>query len=294
MVRKAAAAPPVDDGLVDIVEAAEVIFADDKVDTNWADGGLYVRISRIIESLPDLKPGGENKFFNYRFITDKQVLGILRPRLSRARIVIVPETVEEIDNQTLTTAKGGTSYMSRIRVTWRVVDGIGGESFTGQSLGYGDDSGDKGANKAFTAALKNFLLKLFEIGGDTDDLEGDEEADKRAKTRESGSRRVETAAIGDATVEGVERGGKAKGATEAQVARVGQYIRDLTMDAEAFSAFLKRKFNLDLALGDDPWVAVKNILEGMTGVQIGKVIAALDELYNTVEAQTEPDESYPA
>jgi len=293
MVRKAAQTP-VDDGLVDIVEAAEAIFADDKVDTNWADGGLYVRISRIIESLPDLKPGGENKFFNYRFITDKQVLGVLRPRLSRARIIIVPETVEEIDNQILTTAKGGTSYMSRIRVTWRVVDGIGCESFTGQSLGYGDDSGDKGANKAFTAALKNFLLKLFEIGGDTDDLEADEEADKRAKTRESGSRRVETAAIGDATVEGVERGGKAKGATEAQVARVGQYIRDLTMDAEAFAAFLKRKFNLDLALGNDPWVAVKNILEGMTGTQIGKVIAALDELYNAVEAQTEPDESYPA
>jgi hypothetical protein len=284
--RKAAAAPePVDDGLVDI---AEEIFKDEKIDTNWAEGGLVVRISRIIESLPDMQPKGDNKHFGYRFITDKQVLGVLRPRLSRARIIIVPETIEEIENQILTTAKGGTSYMSRIRVTWRVMDGINGESFTGQSLGYGDDSGDKGANKAFTAALKNFLLKLFQIGGDSDDLEADAETDKRAAARESGSRRVDRADIGDASVGDVERGGKAKNATEAQITRVGQYARDLKLDAPALGAVIFNVLDMTITFGEEPWQDIRAFLEGLTGTQIGKLIRALDDLSSAVDDEPSP------
>jgi hypothetical protein len=290
MVRKAAQTPePVpDDGLVEI---AEEIFSGEKIDTDWAKGDLYVRIARIIESLPDIQPGGRNQHFNYKFITDKQVLGVLRPRLSRAKIVIIPETVGEYGFETLTTAKGGTSYLTKIEVTWRVVDGLNGDTFTMQSLGYGDDSGDKGANKAFTAAFKNVLLKLFQIGGDTDDLEDDAEADKRAAARDSGARRVDRAVVGDASIEDVDRGGKAKGATEAQLARVGQYVRDLDFSPEDFKAFIFRKFEIvfDLAT-DKPWDDVRYFLEKCTGTQIGKIIAALDELYNAVDDVTpEPD-----
>lgn len=274
--RTATPAPdPDDDGMVDI---AEEIFKDDKVDTNWADGGLYVRIARIIESLPDIQPGGKNQHFNYKFITDKQVLGVLRPRLARARIIIVPETVREYGFETLTTAKGGTSYLTKIEVTWRVVDGINGESFTGQSLGYGDDSGDKGANKAYTSALKNYLLKLFEIGGDTDDLEADDEADKRAKAREAGSGRVSRVEIGDAEISGVERGGKASSATDAQVSRVGQYARDLKLDADAMAKLILRVLEVDVPSSDEPWQAIKTVLESLSGKQIGTLIAAMDKL----------------
>jgi hypothetical protein len=276
--RKAAA--PVDDGLVDIVEAAQEIFADLRP-IDYTEGDLYVRIAKIIESLPDVKPEGDNTFFKYKFITDKQVNGLLRPRLARARIIIIPETVEELECMVLTTAKGGTSYMSRIRVTWRIVDGKNGDTFTGQSLGYGDDSGDKGANKAFTAAFKNFLIKLFQIGGDTD-IEEDEAADKRASIRESGARRVDQVTIGEAGVENVERGGKASNATEAQLARVGQYVRDLSLTSEAFATLLRKKTGAALTLGDKPWEDIRKVLEGMSGTQIGKLITELDDLYNTV------------
>jgi len=284
--RKAAAATaePVDDGLVEI---AEDIFKDDRVDTDWDSGGLIERIARITASLPDLQPKGENKFFNYRFITDKQVLGILRPRLSRAKILIVPEHVEEYAFVEMTTQKGGTSHLTKIRVDWRVMCATGSEaeSFPMQSLGYGDDSGDKGANKAFTAAFKNVLLKLFEIGGESDDLEADEEADKRAKARESGARQVTEAVIGKAEVENVERGGKASRATEAQIARVGQYVRDLSFSADAFAAFVKKKMGLAISLGDKPWDDVRRFLEGMGGEHIGELIAHLDELLNAVSSE---------
>jgi len=276
-------------------EVAKKVFAGDiatvdyiYTDTDGKPLGLYARIAKIMGDLPVLEPEGENKFFNYKFIKDKQVLGIVRPRLSRQLIVINPETVEEREPIHMKTAKGGESLMTRMTVTWRVCDGISGESFTGQSVGYGDDGGDKGANKAYTAALKNYLLKLFQIGGEPD-IEEDEGTDKRAKARESAAPTVERAVIGDAKIGDVEAGGRAKGATEAQVARVGQYIRDLSMDPEAFAAFVHRKTNTTLTLGEEPWLDIKSYLTNLSGLKIGTLIASLDELYNAVDKQADSD-----
>jgi hypothetical protein len=246
---------------------------------------LVARLAKIMGSLPVIEPEGENTFFKYKFVKDKQVLGIVRPRLSQQRIIIIPETVEEADPIEMKTAKGGTSLMTRIKVTWRILDGVTGETLTGQSLGYGDDSGDKGANKAYTAALKNFLIKLFEIGGEPD-IEEDEGTDKRAKARESSAPTVEKAVIGDAEVGDVERGGKASAATDAQIARVGQYIRDLHMDPESFAALVKKETDTTLTLGDEPWVDIKSYLEHLSGRRIGGLIAILDKLYKaTVDVE---------
>jgi hypothetical protein len=166
------------------------------------------------------------------------------------------------------------------------VDGISGESFTGQSVGYGDDSGDKGANKAYTAAQKNFLIRLFEIGGEPD-IEEDESTDKRSKAREAGSERVSAVVVGDSTIEGVERGGKASKATDAQVARVGQYARDLQLDSDALSGVIHKVLEKDVPASDEPWQAIKVTLESLTGKQIGALIAALDDLYQSTSAPTD-------
>ena len=273
----------------DLVAAAAEIFTGDiasvgGVYTN-ADGSpmsLVSRIAMIIHGLPDVSPEGNNAYFRYRFITDKQVNGLIRPRLSAQHIVIVPETVEEEEMVPLVTAKGGTTYMTRLRVTWRVMDGLTGETFSGESKGYGDDGGDKGANKAFTAAFKNFLIKLFMIGGDSD-IEEDEQVDKRSAARDSAAPKVDKAVIGESGIENVERGGKSKMATEAQVARVGQYVRDLQLDPGAVAALLMRVFEIHIEFGDEPWTDVKNTLNAMDGLVIGKLITELDALYNATE-----------
>ena len=280
----------------DATEAALAVFAGDieAVDGVYTgpDGqplGLYARLAKIKDSLPDVDPEGTNEHFKYKFIKNTQVLGLLRPRLARQRIMVIPETVEEREPIPLKTKRGGDSLMTRITVTWRVVDGVSGESFTGQSVGYGDDSGDKGANKAFTAAQKNYLLRLFEIGGDRD-IEEDEETDRRAKTRDAGSERVSRVEIGDADIEGVKRGGRSEKATDAQVARVGQYIRDLELTPDAFVQFVDRVLGDQLELGDDPWVDIKHYLEGLDGPDIGKLVARFDEILNSAEDRTRGDD----
>ena len=266
---------------VDVAAAAEEIFKDDKIDTAWTEGGLVTRIARIIASLPDVKPAGENKFFGYRFISDKQVMGLLRPRLSRSKIIIVSQNVDEMGMVPLTTAKGGSSLMTKLHVVWRVMDGIDGESFTGESVGYGDDSGDKGANKAYTAAYKNFLIKLFEIGGDTD-IEEDEETDKRAAARESGSSapKVAQVVIAASEPEGdVARGGRQSSSTEAQIALASRYSKDLSLTPASMGALIARiteRPSKDFL--DATWPVIKGELEKMDGETLGKLIAKLDDL----------------
>ena len=255
--------------------------------------GLHARLAKIKDSLPNVDPEGTNEHFKYKFIKNTQVLGLLRPRLARQLIMVIPETVEERDPIPLKTKRGGDSLMTRITVTWRVVDGVSGESFTGQSVGYGDDSGDKGANKAFTAAQKNYLLRLFEIGGDRD-IEEDDETDRRAKARDAGSERVGRVEIGDADIEGVVRpGGRSEKATDAQVARVGQYIRDLELTPEAFVKFVDKVLGDQLELGEDPWVDIKHYLEGLEGSDVGKLVARFDEILNAAEDQSRDDRGEP-
>lgn len=295
MVRKPAAAPEPPEGGEDMTEAAREIFAGEiaavggvYTDESGNVLGLHARIARIMADLPDIDPAGENKHFNYKFFSNVQIMGLFRPRLARQKIVVIPEKVTENEPRDLKTAKGGSSLLTRIHVQWRVVDAINGESFTGESLGYGDDSGDKGANKAYTAALKNFLMKLFEVGGDADDLEADEEADKRAKAREAGSERVRSVDIGDAEITGVKRGGRSEKATDAQVARVGQYIRDLELTPEAFVKFVDKVLGDSLELGSDAWGEIKGYLEGLAGADIGKLIARFDEVLNAAQDDSPP------
>jgi hypothetical protein len=235
---------------------------------------LATRIALISGDLPDMTPQGKNDFHKYKFFTNTQILGMLRPRLAHQRIMIVPETVEEAPIIELTTAKGGTSRMTRLLVTFRVRDGITGESFTGQAMGYGDDGGDKGANKAYTAAQKNFLLRLFEIGGESD-TEDDPTTDRRAEERERGtaSRAVN---VESASGEGVGRGGRSAGATDIQITSVSRYTRDLELDPATFSALSLRTIKEGPA--EPTWESIKEFVAKLDSDTIGTLLRTMQLL----------------
>lgn len=243
---------------------------------------LIGRLTDIMAELPDVKPEGKNQHFNYKFIQSTQILGLLRPRLAKANILIVPTDIEELEPIELTTQKGGRSLLSRMKVHFSIVDGYSGETISGVAIGYGDDSGDKGANKAYTAALKNFLIKLFLIGGDAD-LEEDEAADKRAKARESGTTGRDVV-IGSVDKIEVEKGGRSKLITDQQLTQIGRFMTDLMMSPEAFSKFAIMAFP-DAKVEAD-FKAIREWLGGLSADDAGKLIQSLDE-WATMEEQAE-------
>jgi hypothetical protein len=239
-------------------------------------------------SLPEVKPEGKNQHFGYPFVTDKQVLGLVRPRLAQQQIVIYPETVTEQEPIPQETAKGGRSMLTRLHVSFCVVDGITGETFHGEAVGYGDDSGDKGANKAYTAALKNFLIKLFLMGGADRDIEEDESTDRRARAREAGVAPVQTVEVKETVVEGVARGGRSAKATEAQVKTVSRQVATLSINPYQLSGIAEEVLGDPIELED--WGAVKTYLEALSGPDIGKIIEALAERIDSMERDESPSD----
>ncbi|HEX5016545.1 MAG TPA: ERF family protein [Actinomycetes bacterium] len=269
---------------IDPKAEAERIFKDDMASLDeTAKRPVIIKLAQIMAELPTLEPAGENRHFGYKYITDKQVNGVIRPRMAALRLMVVPDVVEESWVETKT-AKGGTSWVTKLKIRFTVIDGDSGDSITGVGFGYGDDTGDKGANKAFTAAMKYWLIKLFQIGGE-DDLESDNRADLRAADREAGSAADRGVRVEGREITGVRRGGKSEAITRAQMAQIGSLIKDLELTPETFvDRFLNKYLPAKLVLPEDGDVqdVIKGALAKMSGDDAGALISDL------VDAKDQP------
>lgn len=240
---------------------------------------LVTKLAGIMGALPDVKPEGTNPHFGYKFISNTQVLGILRPRLAAAGIMVLPEVLSE---EVETRAK---SQMTKLLVKFTLVDGETGETLSGTALGYGDDAGDKGANKAYTAAQKNFLIKLFCIGGESD-IEDDAETDKRAAST-TNPPPVITASKAPATA----RGGKTKEANSVQVREVSKLSKELGLGPDGLASTIEELFEVRVELAPlEPSKSqmLATYLGEMSAEDIGYLISYLKEL-----SEKEPTEEDP-
>lgn len=241
--------------------------------------GLITKLAGVMASLPDVKPEGTNPHFHYKFITNTQINGILRPRLAAAGIMVMPEVLsEEVEPR-------AKSTLTKMLVRFTLVDGETGETLSGTAMGYGDDAGDKGANKAFTAAQKNFLIKLFLIGGEAD-IEDDAETDKRAE----GSKPV---IVTPSKATSVARGGKTKQANSLQVREVSRLSTELGLGAEGLALTISDLFSEPLelpALEPGKSQALAEYLGALEAEKLGYLISYLQTM-NEQEPTDETDES---
>jgi hypothetical protein len=248
-----------------VAEAIHQVFDEEAVQRP-----VIAALARIMAQLPVLQPEGRNAHFGYGFIKDTQVSGALRPRMAKEGLMVIPNVLEESWVETKT-GKGGISYVTKLKVEFTVIHAASGDSIWGVGFGYGDDSGDKGANKAMTAAMKYWLLKLFQIGGE--DLEDDQRADLRAANREAGSTSDVGVKIEDANIEGIQRGGRSDKMTMTQKKQIFALYKDLELTAEGFAD------RIDTVLGD------KLVLpEGADEVETNKVMNAYINGLNAEDA----------
>lgn len=253
------------------------VFADDVVVRP-----VIVKLARIMAGIGEIKPEGRNAHFGYNFIKDTQVSGVTRARMAKEHLVMVPEVLEESWFETKT-AKGGTSWVTKLKVRFTIIDGDSGDMVSGVVIGYGDDTGDKGANKALTAAQKYFLLKLFQVGGE-DDLEQDAQADLRAADRQAGSAADKGVVVTGAKIEGVARGGRSDTITQTQMRQIFALYKDLDLTPEAFVTRIDAYLNDNLQLPDDGDVtaALNGYLRSLSADDAGKLISALVDEKDTL------------
>ena len=112
-----------------------------------------------MEEIPAIGKDQTNKTqgFKYRGIDD--VMNTLQPLLSKNKVFIVPQILEQTREER-TTNKGGNLIYSicKIKYIFYAEDGTYIEAVT---VGEGMDSGDKATNKAMAIAMKYALFQVF-------------------------------------------------------------------------------------------------------------------------------------
>lgn len=137
---------------------------------------ILTALHAVMGSVGYVQKKGENKFQNYKYAGEANLLEVLRPAMVEAGLLLIPshKSVSPIDDNGITTVcveytlahKDGDVWPEKI-----IVYGSGGDRNSKGGVG------DKGLYKALTGANKYLLFKLFQVETG-DDPEKDAEHDK--------------------------------------------------------------------------------------------------------------------
>lgn len=200
---------------------------------------LHAKLAEVGQAVTHVEKDGKNSFHKYDYASATAVLAAIRKPLFERGVTVTP-SVERVDDREYTTAGGKASVVTTVTVKFTFVDSETGEREEHVWAGRGDDNADKGLSKAYTSAVKTFILEAFLLPTG-DDPEADAETDKRAAQRQPSP---PPPAVPDAVVENV-----AKEAVDAKAAGV-----DLR---EAMGA-----------VGAQPQKALKQTIRSMTPEQV--------------------------
>lgn len=241
-----------------------------------AKRNLKQKLADVILSIGSVEPGGFNAFHKYKYFSDEQISALFKDKLASRNIIIVPQVLD-YEVREYATDKDKHSFLTTMKIMWTIMDGDSDEEIIAVTVGQGDDPGDKGANKAMTGAFKYFLLKMGIIGAGSD-----AEADERTDHRTSGAR--PPVSVGQSNIEGVQRGGRSRNATEAQVQRIRLLAKDLGLQPAGVALIITEVLDKPIDLGtEDPGPPLVEYLGSLDAESIGKVIQKMVEMKDDVK-----------
>ena len=147
-----------------------------------------------------------NTFDKYKFRGIDDVYNALAPLLSKHGLVVLPRVLERVSDERVS-QKGGAMFYVTVKAEFDFVAAEDGSKHTVCAYGEAMDRGDKGTNKAMTAAYKYAMFEAFCIP-----TEGADDADR------------ESHAVLPATV------------TEEQAATLTEWLESTNSDTSKFCA----------------------------------------------------------
>jgi hypothetical protein len=120
---------------------------------------IYQSIQKVMEEIEPISKDRKNDLQNYKFRGIDDVYNALNPILSRYGVFFCPVVLSE-KREERTSTKGGLLLYTILNVEFTVYasDGTNVRLVT---IGEAMDSGDKGSNKAMSAAYKYAMMQLF-------------------------------------------------------------------------------------------------------------------------------------
>ena len=144
------------------------------------------KISEVMEKVQYLQKDGTVEYgrTNYAYLSEEKITNSLNKAFREVGLIIYPSSMEVVSN---------TGNMAQIRATYKIQDTDSEEFIEVQTIGEGQDKGDKKMNKAMTAAFKYAQRQAFMIptGDDPDHISSDEMNDKLAEEKAKKDAKVE-------------------------------------------------------------------------------------------------------
>lgn len=143
-------------------------------DPDYVNLNLYQRIAGVMNEVSTIAKTGYNSFHHYYYATEEDVLETLRPLFIKYGLILMI-TVDSVEVGRKLGEGGEIADGDLRRVALRFsIRSIDNPEEKGESVfwGEGQDKGDKGFYKAYTGAMKYWLLKTFMVStGDDPELD---------------------------------------------------------------------------------------------------------------------------
>ena len=125
--------------------------------------GIYKKINEIMKKVEFVTKDGQLGFGNntFRIVTHDKVLSVVRQHFVDDGVIVVPSQVDKGISVEGTTKNGGKKIRMEALYDVAFIDVDDGSQIVIRSEAHAEDSGDKGANKCLTYAVKNALLKVL-------------------------------------------------------------------------------------------------------------------------------------
>ena len=137
---------------------------------------LVKKLAEIMKEMEYIPKRGWNDFHKYNYALESDITDAVREKMAERDLILLPNILETTTRE-VTTARGRTEYIVRVRMLYTLMDGETGEHLQFNWEGEGQDAGDKAIYKAQTGAHKYAIMKLFNIPTG-DDPENTSQADR--------------------------------------------------------------------------------------------------------------------
>lgn len=137
---------------------------------------VYQAIANVMGDLAKtgISKDQTNSFDKYKFRGIDDVYNALAPLLAKHGLVILPRVLERLSEERVS-QKGGAVFYVTVKAEFDMVAAEDGSKHTVCAYGEAMDRGDKGTNKAMTAAYKYAMFEAFCIP-----TEGSDDADSES------------------------------------------------------------------------------------------------------------------
>jgi hypothetical protein len=123
---------------------------------------LVRKIATIMAEISRIPKRGRHSNLRYDYVQEADLMDLLRDRMADQGVVIFPsvrahQMLESRDD------RGRVNFLTTVTLEITMIDSESGDELTTTWIGQGMDAGDKGYYKAYTGAIKYFMLKTFLI-----------------------------------------------------------------------------------------------------------------------------------